>query len=186
MRFVSTELPGAYLIEPERHEDERGFFARTWCRQEFRDHGLEENLAQTSISRNRRAGTLRGLHFQMSPHEESKLVRCTAGAIFDVIVDLRENSPAHGSWFGVELEADRGTALYVPKGFAHGFQTLVDGAEVLYMISDSYVPEASSGVRWDDAAFGIVWPETDLRTISDRDRSWPDYAGPGSRRSRGT
>jgi dTDP-4-dehydrorhamnose 3,5-epimerase len=142
------------------------------------------DLAQCSISRNDRAGTLRGLHFQTAPHEEAKLVRCTRGTIFDVIVDLRPDSPTHAEWIGVELDAEEGTALYVPKGFAHGFQTLVDETEVLYMISDPYVPEAASGVRWDDPAFGIEWPPADVRVISERDRSWPDYA-PGSRRSRG-
>ena len=126
------------------------------------------------------------MHFQTAPHEEAKLVRCTAGAIFDVIVDLRPDSPTHAEWFGVELDAERGNALYVPKGFAHGFQTLVDDTDVLYMISDPYVPEAASGVRWDDPAFGIDWPEADVRTISDRDRSWPDYPAPGRRRTRGT
>ena len=185
MRFVPTELDGAYLLELERYEDERGFFARTWCRDELGDHGLVADLAQSSISRNARAGTLRGMHFQTAPHEEAKLVRCTRGAIYDVIVDLRPGSPTHAEWIGVELEGERGTALYVPKGFAHGFQTLVDGAEVLYMISDPYVPEASSGVRWDDPAFGIEWPPAAERTISARDLAWPDYEPSGSLRSRG-
>ena len=184
MRFVATELPDAFVLELERHEDERGFFARAWCRDEFAEHGLVPYLAQCSISRNALAGTLRGMHFQRAPHEEAKLVRCTSGAIFDVIVDLRPESPTYAEWLGVELDASRGNALYVPKGFAHGFQTLVDATEVLYMISDPYVPEAASGVRWDDPAFGIEWPETDARTISDRDRVWPDHQL-GSRRSRG-
>lgn len=184
MRFVATKLADAYVVELERREDERGFFARVWCRDEFADHGLVPDLAQCSISRNDRAGTLRGLHFQTAPHEEAKLVRCTRGTIFDVIVDLRPDSPTHAEWIGVELDATEGTALYVPKGFAHGFQTLVDETEVLYMISDPYAPEAASGVRWDDPAFGIEWPPADVRVISERDRSWPDYA-PGSRRSRG-
>ncbi len=176
VKFLPTELEGAYLLELERREDERGFFARTWCRDELADHGLVTDLAQCSISRNAVAGTLRGMHFQTSPHEEAKLVRCTKGAVFDVIVDLRPGSPTHAEWLGVELDAERGTALYVPKGFAHGFQTLVDGAELLYMISDPYVPEASSGVRWDDPAFGIEWPPVDVRTLSDRDLSWPDVS----------
>lgn len=173
MRFTPLGLDGAYLVQLERHEDERGFFARAWCRDEFGDHGLVSDLAQCSISRNSAAGTLRGLHFQAAPHEEAKLVRCTAGAIFDVIVDLRADSPTNAAWFGVELNADEGDALYVPKGFAHGFQTLVDNAEVLYLISDPYVPEAAAGVRWDDPAFGIEWP-LPIRTMSERDRSWPD------------
>jgi dTDP-4-dehydrorhamnose 3,5-epimerase len=175
MKFVATELLDALVIEPERHEDSRGFFARLWCRDEFAEQGLVSGLAQCSISRNASAGTLRGMHFQIAPYEEAKLVRCTAGAIFDVIIDLRHDSPTYTRWFGVELDAETGCALYVPKGFAHGFQTLVDGADVLYMISDPYVPEASSGVRWDDPVFGIEWPDADALTISDRDRAWPDY-----------
>ena len=184
MRFVPTRLEGAHVVELERHEDERGFFARTWSSDELAEHGLIAELSQCSISRNSKAGTLRGMHFQIAPHEEVKLVRCTAGAIFDVIVDLRPGSPTHAEWVGVELSADTGTALYIPKGFAHGFQTLDDGAEVFYMISDPYVPDAASGVRWDDPAFGIDWPPTESRVINERDRSWPDYR-PGSLRIRG-
>ncbi len=145
VRFVPTRLEGAYVVEPEPHRDERGFFARSWDREEFGEHGLATEVVQCSFSRNTHAGTLRGLHFQTAPHEEVKLVRCTAGAIFDVIVDLREGSPTHGEWLGVRLDAEHGNALYVPKGFAHGFQTLVDGAEVFYMMADPYVPEAAAG-----------------------------------------
>jgi dTDP-4-dehydrorhamnose 3,5-epimerase len=179
VKFAATKLVGAFVLELERHEDERGFFARAWCREEFADHGLVPELSQCSISRNSRAGTLRGMHFQTAPHEEAKLVRCTAGAIFDVIVDLRPDSPTYTEWLGVELEADRGSALYVPKGFAHGFQTLVDDSDVLYMISDPYVPEAASGARWDDPEFNIEWPHAEARTISDRDLDWPDYVRSG-------
>jgi dTDP-4-dehydrorhamnose 3,5-epimerase len=179
MRFLATKLPDAYLIELERHEDERGFFARAWCRDEFAEHGLAPDLAQCSISRNSLAGTLRGMHFQTAPHDEAKLVRCTTGAIFDVIVDLRSDSPMHGEWLGVELDAARGNALYVPKGFAHGFQTLVDGTDVLYMISDPYIPEAAAGVRWDDPAFAIEWPDGRSGTISDRGSLWPNYPASG-------
>jgi len=175
VRFVAVELEGAYLLELEPSEDERGSFARTWCRDELAAHGLVNEVAQCSISRNTRAGTLRGMHFQNSPHEEAKLVRCTRGAIFDVIIDLRPGSPTQARWIGVELDADRGTALFVPKGFAHGFQTLVDDTEVLYMISDSYAPESASGVRWDDPTFSIDWPPAEQRTLSERDLSWPDY-----------
>jgi len=175
VRFVATTLRDAFVLELERHEDERGFFARAWCRDEFADHGLVPELAQCSISRNSRAGTLRGLHFQTAPHEEAKLVRCTTGTIFDVIVDLRPDSPGYTEWLGVELDAERGNALNVPKGFAHGFQTLVDETDVLYMISNPYVPEAAAGVRWDDPAFGIEWPHAEVRTISERDLAWPDY-----------
>jgi dTDP-4-dehydrorhamnose 3,5-epimerase len=185
VRFVPLELKGAFLVELERLDDERGFFARTWDGDEFAANGLAAGVVQSSISRNTSAGTLRGLHFQSSPHEETKLVRCTRGVIFDVIVDLRPDSPTHTNWVGVELEADRATAVYVPKGFAHGFQTLVDETEVLYMMSAPYVAEASTGVRWDDPAFAIAWPEANSRTLSDRDRRWADY-DPDSLLTRGT
>jgi dTDP-4-dehydrorhamnose 3,5-epimerase len=175
MKFVPLALDGAFLVELEPYRDDRGFFARTWCRDEMRAHGLNPALSQCSTSRNRRAGTLRGLHFQRPPHEEAKLVRCTRGAIFDVIVDLRKESPTHAAWFGAELTEEQGNAMYVPEGFAHGFQTLRDDTEVLYMISTPYAPDAAAGVRWDDAAFGIEWPEAVTRTISERDRVWPDY-----------
>jgi dTDP-4-dehydrorhamnose 3,5-epimerase len=175
MRFTALELAGTWLVELEPREDERGLFARTWCREEFAEHGLVTDLTQCSLSRSTQRGTLRGLHFQRAPHAEVKLVRCTRGAIFDVIVDLRPDSEAHARWLGVELDAMRGDALYIPKGFAHGFQTLVDEAEVFYMMSDPYVAESASGVRWDDPAFGIEWPDTPERTMSERDRSWPDY-----------
>jgi dTDP-4-dehydrorhamnose 3,5-epimerase len=175
MRFVETELPGAYIVELEERVDDRGFFARIWCRDEFTEHGLTAELAQCSLSRTDAAGTLRGMHFQRPPHEEAKLVRCSRGAIFDVIVDLRPDSPSLGRWFGVELEESAGRALYVPEGFAHGFQTLVDDVDVLYMISTPYAPEAASGVRWDDPFFAIEWPPAEQRVLSERDRSWPDF-----------
>jgi dTDP-4-dehydrorhamnose 3,5-epimerase len=172
--FTSTKLSGAYVVELERHEDERGFFARAWSRDELAGQGLEAALSQCSISRNAVAGTVRGMHLQKAPHEETKLVRCTAGAIFDVIIDLRPGSDTFAEWIGVELDAERGAALYVPKGFAHGFQTLVDRSDVFYMISEPYAPSAASGVRWDDPAFAIAWP-LPTRVISERDRSWPDH-----------
>jgi dTDP-4-dehydrorhamnose 3,5-epimerase len=175
MRFVPLSLDGAYLVELEPHADERGFFARTWCREEFAEHGLKAELAQCSISRSTRTGTLRGMHFQRPPHEEAKLVRCTRGAVFDAIIDLRPESPTRTRWVGAVLEAGEGTALYVPEGFAHGFQTLTDDAEVLYMMSHHHVPEAAAGVRWDDPAFAIEWPEVATRTISERDRTWPEF-----------
>ncbi len=182
MRFVETEIAGAYVLELEPHVDERGSFARIWCAEELAERGLTAELAQCSISRNPRAGTLRGLHYQRPPHEEAKVVRCTRGAIFDVLVDLRPGSPTRGAWFGTELDAERGAALYVPEGCAHGYQTLVDDSEVLYLISHRYTPSAAAGVRWDDPAFGIRWPPAARRTISARDRSWPDYhPGPESR-----
>ena len=175
MRFVATELRGVVVVELEEHVDERGSFARTWCREEMAAAGLAGDLAQCSISRNPRAGTLRGLHFQRAPHEEAKLVRCTRGAIFDVAVDLRPDSETRGQWVGVELDDRTGRALYIPEGCAHGFQTLVDDTEVAYMISAAYVPEAAAGVRWDDPALAIGWPGAETRTISDRDRGWPDF-----------
>ena len=175
MQFIETPIHEAWLVEPEPHEDERGTFARVWCREEFSERGLSTELAQCSISRNPRMGTLRGLHLQRAPHEESKLVRAVAGAIFDVIVDLRLDSATSGRWFGIRLDAEDGRALYIPEGVAHGFQTLADHSDVLYMISTPYAPEAASGVRWDDPAFAIEWPSFPARIISERDRSWPEW-----------
>jgi dTDP-4-dehydrorhamnose 3,5-epimerase len=175
MRFVDTPIAGVYVVELERFEDERGFFARAWCRDELTAAGLTADLAQCSLSRNTVAGTLRGMHYQRSPHEEAKLVRCTRGAIFDVALDLRPRSATHGRWFAAELDAASGRALYIPEGCGHGFQTLVDDTDVFYAISAPYAPEAAAGVRWDDPAFGIAWPGAPRRTISDRDLAWPDY-----------
>jgi dTDP-4-dehydrorhamnose 3,5-epimerase len=174
MRLTPTTILGAYLLEPERREDERGFFARTWCQREFESHGLEPRLAQCSISYNKKAGTLRGMHFQVEPHAEVKLVRCTTGAIHDVLLDLRRSSPTYLSWVAVELSADNRRALYVPAGVAHGFQTLADDSEVLYQISEFYHPECASGVRWDDSLFGIRWPLADP-ILSPKDKQYPDY-----------
>ncbi len=174
MIFRETALPGAFVIDLEKRGDERGFFARTWCRREFQEHGLDTDIAQCSVSFNARRGTLRGLHYQAPPHGEVKLVRCTRGAVYDVIVDLRPESPTFLGWLAVELAAESGRMLYVPERFAHGFQTLVDGTEVAYQISEYYTPEAGRGVRWDDPALGIEWPDVDERTISEKDRSWPD------------
>ena len=168
-------IAGPCVIELEPIVDERGFFARSWCRDELAANGLETGLAQCSISRNTTRGTLRGLHFQRAPHEETKIVRCVRGAIYDVIVDLREDSKTHGSWFGIELADESGLALYVPAGFAHGYQTLVAATDVEYMISAPYAPEFAAGVGWDDPAFGIRWPPVEHRIISRRDRSWPRY-----------
>ncbi len=172
MIFTATQLNDAWLIELEPRRDERGFFARTWCRQELAAQGLDAEIAQESLSHNRHCGTLRGLHFQRSPHEETKIVRCTRGAIFDVVVDLKPRSSTYLRWQGFELTAENRSALYVPKGFAHGFQTLTDDAEVAYQISAFYVPEAAGGFRYDDAAFGIAWP-LPVTVISDRDLGWP-------------
>lgn len=178
MRFVRTRIAGVVVVELEEHVDERGSFARTWCRDEMAAAGLTAELAQCSLSRNRRAGTLRGLHYQRTPHEEAKLVRCTRGRIFDVAVDLRPGSSTRGQWIGVELGHENGRALYVPEGCAHGFQTLVDDSDVSYMISVPYAPEASAGIRWDDPDLAIEWPDAADRTISPRDLALPGYAEP--------
>jgi dTDP-4-dehydrorhamnose 3,5-epimerase len=174
MIFAATELEGAWLIDIERKDDERGFFARTWCRQEFAAQGLDTEIAQESVSYNRYRGTLRGLHFQRSPHEETKVVRCTRGAIFDVIVDLRPRSSTFLRWQGFELTAENRRAIYVPKGFAHGFQTLADDADIAYQISAFYVPEAAGGYRYDDAGFGVAWP-LPVTVIGERDLGWPAF-----------
>lgn len=177
MRFFETELKGAFVIEPEPRTDERGFFARTYCAEEFVQHGLRPEVVQANLSYNVRKGTLRGLHFQVAPKAESKLVRCSAGAVYDVIVDLRPDSPTFRRWIGVELTSQNHRMLYVPEGFAHGFQTLVDDAEVCYQVSAPYSPAHEGGVRWNDPAFGIVWPEP-VTMISDRDRNRPDFGQP--------
>jgi dTDP-4-dehydrorhamnose 3,5-epimerase len=176
MRFTATDIEDAYVLDLEPFHDTRGMFARIWAEEELAAHGLTASLSQCSISRNRRSGTLRGMHYQRPPDEEAKLVRCTRGAIFDVVLDLRAGSPTLGRWYGVELTAEEGSALFVPEGCAHGFQTLVDDTEVLYLISKPYAPESATGVRWDDPAFGIAWPPAGERTMSDRDRSWPDWS----------
>jgi len=177
MKFLPTALPPLTIIEPEPITDERGLFARTWCREEFRAHGLDSDLAQCSVSANRRRGTLRGLHYQVAPRAEAKLVRCTAGAIIDVALDLRPESPTRGRWLAVALSARDRRMLYIPKGFAHGFQTLEDDTEVFYQISESYDPACARGVRWDDPAFAIRWPEAPGRILSARDASYPDFPG---------
>jgi dTDP-4-dehydrorhamnose 3,5-epimerase len=175
MIFTPTELDGVFLVDLEPRQDDRGFFARAWCRDEFAEQGLSTELAQCNISFNNRKGTLRGMHFQAAPHAEVKLVRCTRGAIYDVVVDLRPDSPTRERWFGVELTADNRRMLYVPEGFAHGYQTLVDATETFYHVSARYAPHAEGGVRWNDPAFGIEWPDPDRPLMSEKDRAWPDY-----------
>jgi dTDP-4-dehydrorhamnose 3,5-epimerase len=176
MRFVQTPLPGAWVIELERIEDERGWFARSFDPDEFQAHGLDAAIAQCNVSFNLSAGTLRGLHYQAEPHGESKLVRCVRGAIFDVAVDLRADSPTYRQWHAVELSGENRLAYYIPVGLAHGFQTLTDDSEVLYQMGNRYVPEAARGVRFDDPAFAIEWPQPPgERIVSDRDRSYPDF-----------
>ena len=177
MIFRETELPGAYLIELERIEDDRGFFARSFCAEEFRARGLADRFVQCSVSCNKKKGTLRGMHCQAPPHEEAKVVRCTMGAVYDVIIDLRPESPAYRRWAAAELSARNRRALYVPEGFAHGFQTLEDDTELLYQMSAFYHPECARSVRWDDPAFGIEWPPADERVISVRDRNYEDFEG---------
>jgi dTDP-4-dehydrorhamnose 3,5-epimerase len=174
MRFLPTELAGAVLIEPERRSDERGFFVRIFCEAEFAAAGLATHFPQANASGNPRAGTLRGLHYQRPPHAEIKVVRCTRGAIFDVILDLRHGSPSHGRWQGFTLSAANGHMLYVPEGFAHGYQTLEDDTEVSYRVSHPYAPGAEAGLRWDDPAFAIAWPRP-VTALSQKDASWPDF-----------
>ena len=173
MIFRETKLKGAFIIELERLEDERGFFARTWCQLEFEAHGLNPRLVQCNVSFNKEKGTLRGMHYQIAPHAEAKLVRCTMGAIYDVILDLRPDSPTFKEWLGVELTAENRRILYVPEGFAHGFQTLEDNTEVFYQMSEFYHPECARGVRWDDPALAVEWPIENAIT-SAKDRSHRD------------
>jgi dTDP-4-dehydrorhamnose 3,5-epimerase len=175
MIFRETPLEGAVLIELEPLADERGSFARTFAVDEFAAHGLETRVVQCNTSTNLRAGTLRGLHYQVAPRAEAKLVRCVRGAIYDVVVDLRPGSLTYCSWYGAELSASNQRMLFVPVGFAHGFQTLVDDSEVLYQMSEEYSAEHARGVRWDDPAFAIAWPDADVRTISARDRDYADF-----------
>ena len=174
MTFAETAVVGAWVVEPERLSDERGFFARTWDAEIFAERGLDARLAQCSVSYNARRGTLRGMHYQAAPHEEAKLVRCTRGSIFDVAVDLRPGSKTFRRWFGVELSADYRLAVYVPEGCAHGFLTLSDDSEVAYQISEFWAPDAGRGVRFDDPAFSIEWPE-EVVVVADRDRTYPDF-----------
>jgi dTDP-4-dehydrorhamnose 3,5-epimerase len=174
MIFTETKLSGAYVVDIERMEDERGFFARSWCRNEFVAHGLNPQLVQCNISFNAAKGTLRGMHYQEKPCEEEKLIRCTMGAIYDVIIDLRPDSPGFKKYYSIVLTPDNRKMLYVPKGFAHGFLTLEDNTEVFYQMTEYYAPGHARGVRWNDPQFGIKWP-SDVRVIADRDRNYPDF-----------
>jgi dTDP-4-dehydrorhamnose 3,5-epimerase len=175
MHFTETALSGAYLVEPEMHRDVRGFFARTFCEDEFSANGLSPHVAQCSLSYNERKGTLRGMHYQAPPGAEAKLIRCTRGSIHDVIVDLRRSSSTFRKWIAIELSAANRRMLFVPEGIAHGFQSLEDGVEVFYQISIAYRPEAARGVRWNDPAFAIEWPLPNP-VLSDRDASFPDFS----------
>lgn len=174
MIFVPTALAGAFVVELDRREDDRGYFARTWCRREVEAAGLDDRLAQCSLSHNRRRGILRGMHWQAAPHSEVKLVRCTRGAIWDVIIDLRPESPTYTRHLAVELTSESGRALYIPEGFAHGFVTLADHTDVFYQMSVEYRPEAVRGARWNDPAFGIDWPVAQP-FLHPRDASYPDF-----------
>lgn len=176
MKFRETLLQGVWLIEPELLGDERGWFARTFDRDEFRARDLNPEVVQCNASHNAQRYTLRGMHYQADPHGESKLVRCVSGAIFDVALDLRRDSPTYLAWHGAELSAENGHALYIPPGFAHGFQTLCDNSDVLYQMGHPYVPEAARGVRFDDPAFAIEWPESRRRIVSERDAGYADFA----------
>jgi len=172
MRFHEREIPGVFVIEPEIIADDRGFFACSWLPAEFEEHGLNARLLQCNISFNKARGTLRGMHFQNKPHQEVKLVRCTRGAIYDVAIDLRPDSPTRYRWVATELTSDNHSMLYIPEGFAHGYQTLTDCTEIFYQISEQYHPQSASGVRWDDPAFKIKWP-LPVTVIAERDASYP-------------
>jgi dTDP-4-dehydrorhamnose 3,5-epimerase len=174
--FTETKLKGAYVLEIEKLEDERGFFARTWCQREFLANSLNPRLVQCSVSFNRKRGTLRGMHYQEAPNEEAKLVQCLRGAIYDVIIDLRSDSPTYTQWLAVELTAENRRMLYVPEQFAHGFQTLEDNTEVFYQISEFYYPNKARGIRWNDPRFKIAWPNNGP-ILSERDRDLPDFIG---------
>jgi dTDP-4-dehydrorhamnose 3,5-epimerase len=176
MIFHETTVDGAVLVDLDTHGDERGFFARAWCQNEFEAQGLTSRLVQVNLSHSRDAGTLRGMHFQRAPHEEAKLVRCIRGALFDVVADMRPGSPTEGRWFGTTLTAQNRRMLYVPEGCAHGFLTLEDDTEALYQVSELYAPGAEGGFRWDDPAFGIRWPRTPA-VMSEKDAAWAPLAG---------
>jgi len=175
MQFTETQLPGVFVIELDRHEDERGWFARMWCREEFAQHGLPLEFAQSSISHNAQRGTLRGMHFQTAPHAEAKLIRCVAGAVHDVALDLRPDSPTFKQSFATGLSAENGRALFLPEGIAHGFQTLADNSALHYQMTSPYVAEAATGVRWNDPVFDLEWPVAEP-ILSERDQAWPDFS----------
>ena len=176
MKFTETGLKGAFVIEMETREDERGFFARAFCRKEFESHGLSPDIVQSNISFNKTRGTLRGMHYQIKPHEEVKMIRCTRGAVYDVIIDLRKGSPTHKQWISMELTEDNYKMLYIPEGFAHGYITLKDKSDVFYLVTQFYAPGFESGVRYNDPVFGIQWPkDVPVTLVTEKDRTWPDY-----------
>lgn len=175
MIFCETRLSGSFVIDPERLGDERGFFARSWCEREFKDHGIETKFVQCNISFNQKMGTLRGMHYQAALYEEAKMIRCTMGAIYDVIADLRPKSLTYKEWVSAELTSDNRRMIYIPKGFAHGFLTLTDNSEVFYMMSEFYAPGFGRGIKWNDPVLGITWP-AEVRVISSQDQSYPDFS----------
>ena len=174
MKFTETIIPGVFVIELKRHEDDRGWFARAWCRKEFAAHGLPTDLVQTNLSHNTQRGTVRGIHFQTAPNAEVKLIRCVVGVVHDIALDLRPESPTFKESVATELSADNGLAMFLPEGIAHGFQTLTDNATLFYQMSTPYAPESASGVRWDDAAFQIEWPIAEA-IVCERDAAFPDF-----------
>ncbi len=176
MIFTETKIKGAFVIEPSKLKDSRGFFSRMWCKKEFETRGLVSNFVQFNMSFNNKMGTLRGLHYQITPYKEVKVVRCTKGAIYDVIVDIRSESPTFKQWFGIELRNDSYKMVYVPEGVAHGFQTLEDDSEIFYQVSQFHSPEHERGLRWDDKMFSVEWPETGKRIISDKDKNLQNYS----------
>jgi len=174
MKFKETSLDGAYVIEIDKLLDERGFFGRLWCEKEFKFHDLNTNIVQSNVSLSKKKGTLRGMHFQKSPYQETKLVRCTKGAVYDVIIDLRPNSPTYKKWFGVKLTENDHKMIYVPENFAHGFITLEDNSEVYYLVTQFYNKEAEAGLRWNDPTFNIKWP-LEVKEISEKDNNHSDF-----------
>jgi dTDP-4-dehydrorhamnose 3,5-epimerase len=174
MIFTETKLKGSFIIEIEKHEDNRGFFGRSWCVNEMKDHGINMNILQANISLNKRKGTLRGMHYQLAPNQEAKLVRCSKGSIFDVIIDLRKDSQTFKQWIGVKLTQENYKMLYIPEDFAHGFITLDNDSEISYLMSEIYVPGAAATIRWNDPLFNIKWP-LEPTIISEKDKSQPDY-----------
>jgi len=175
MVFKETRLQGAFIIELEKMVDDRGFFSRAWCQKEFEANGLNPNVVQCNLSFNTSKGTLRGMHYQIAPHEEAKIVRCIRGKVYDVIIDLRPKSPTYLQWIGVELSAENRKMLYVPENFAHGYLTLADNTELFYQVSHFYFPESESGIRWNDRTVNIKWPRTNGLIITDKDKNWPDF-----------
>ena len=175
MLFIETKLKGAFVIELEKYSDDRGFFSRAWCQKEFKEQGINSRFVQANIGFSKNSGTIRGIHYQIAPFEEAKLVRCIRGAIFDVVLDLRPELPSFKQWFGVELSDENRKMLYVPEGCAHGYQTLVDNTEFFYQVSQVYSPESERGILWNDPEFDIEWPIDEDLVISEKDQNWPDF-----------